>query len=190
MEDGTFNTVEEEEFVLPETGKIGLVHPLELTAEDLKAWKEQLADYEIVQPFDQLGRPVCKATKEEQESLPVSRFADATLNGLTLSGRLLGMGWFRGEILDAGFFENYYRNDGAFGAELVFSGSSVGYEYDEVTIKELYFYRLSPEDAKSSAHRAFENGSRCLPGEVPGRYFSEVLLQVAKAVGEQVQNLD
>lgn len=184
MEDGTFNTAEEEEFVLPETGRIGLVHPLELTAEELKAWKEQLSDYEIVQPFDQLGRPVYVPSDEEKEEFAVRRFADAMLNGLTLSGRMLGMGWFRGEILDAGFFENYYRTDGAFGAELVFSGSSVGYEYDEVTVKELYFYRLSSEDGKSGGLRAFENAGRCLLKDVPERYFSEILLQAEKAVGK------
>ena len=42
MEDGTFNTVDEEEFELPENASIGLVHPVELDEDLLDAWKQQL----------------------------------------------------------------------------------------------------------------------------------------------------
>ncbi len=54
MEDGSFNTVDEEEYTLPDGGSIGLVHPIELTDQDLAAWKQQLEDYEITQSIDQL----------------------------------------------------------------------------------------------------------------------------------------
>ena len=50
MEDGSFNTADEEEYELPKEAVIGLVHPVELSADLLSAWKEQLEDYEIVQP--------------------------------------------------------------------------------------------------------------------------------------------
>ncbi len=100
-----------------------------------------------------------------------------TVNGLGLSGKLLAQGWFRGEILDAGFFYNYYRNDGKYGAELAFSGSSVGYENEDVTVHHLYFYRL-----EGAAHGGFRKENRCRAGEVPPRYFSEILLQAARAV--------
>ena len=57
MEDGSFNTVDEEEYTLPDEASIGLVHPIELTDEALAAWKQQLEDYEITQSIDQLSRP-------------------------------------------------------------------------------------------------------------------------------------
>ena len=180
MEDGSFNTAEEEEYLFPESGRIRLVHPLELSAESLAAWKEQLSDYEIVQPFEQLARPVFRVTEDEREETALARFEGRTLNGLSLCGRLLKTGWFRGGILDAGFYENFYRRDGVFGAELTFSGSSVGCENEEVTIGQLYFYRLSGEVSGSGA---FRKEDRCLPGEVDPRYFSEVVLQVTKAAG-------
>lgn len=66
MEDGTFNTVDEEEYQLPEMVDIGLVHPLELSEEELALWKEQLSDYEIIQPIEQLERPVFRVTDEEK----------------------------------------------------------------------------------------------------------------------------
>lgn len=58
MEDGTFNTVDEEEYTLPEKAAITLVHPIELEEEVLAGWKEQLDDYEIVQPIPQLTAPI------------------------------------------------------------------------------------------------------------------------------------
>ncbi len=181
MEDGSFNTEEEETCPFPESGKIGLVHPLELSDEVLAAWKEQLSDYEISQPFEQLCRPVFRVTQEERDKTVLARFEDRTLNGLSLSGQLLKAGWFRGPTMDAGHFENYYRRDGAFGAELTFSGCSVGCENQEVTVRQLSFYRL-PEDVPGSG--AFRKENRCLTGEVEPRYFSEVVLQVTKVVGD------
>lgn len=40
MEDGTFNTVDEEEYTLPEQASITLVHPIELPEDVLSGWKE------------------------------------------------------------------------------------------------------------------------------------------------------
>lgn len=45
MEDGAFNTVDGDEYVLPEHAKIGLVHPVELDGDTLDGWKQQLEDY-------------------------------------------------------------------------------------------------------------------------------------------------
>ena len=47
MEDGSFNTEEEDVYELPENASIGLVHPIELTEESREAWKQQLEDYEV-----------------------------------------------------------------------------------------------------------------------------------------------
>lgn len=74
MEDGSFNTVDEEEYTLPDGGSIGLVHPIELTDEDLAAWKQQLEDYEITQSIDQLSRPIYRLPAEQaQDARPGDR---------------------------------------------------------------------------------------------------------------------
>ena len=192
MEDGSFNTVDESEFAFPEWETlagdisekrvIGLVHPLELSETELAAWKAQISDYEIVQPFAQLDRLVYRVAEEEKDESAVMRFDEKMINGLGLSGKLLGQGWFRGEVLDAGFFYNYYRKDGKFGAELTFSGSSVGYENEEVTVHNLYFYRFD-----GSVPHEFHKENRCKPGEVNPRYFSEILLQIARAVEPRIK---
>ena len=177
MEDGSFNTVDEREYTLSEDGIIGLVHPLELSEEELSAWKEQLSDYEIVQPIEQLERPVYRITEEEKAAQILPRFEGKELDGMSLSRKLLSQGWVRGEILDAGFFKNYYRHDSDFGAELTFSGCSIGYESEKVTIENLSFYRV--------IDKVSNREEKCAPKEVNPRYFSEIVLQIAKIVGEE-----
>ena len=176
MEDGSFNTVDEEEFAFPGDGMIGLVHPLELK-EELDAWKQQLSDYDVIQPFAQLERPVYEVNEEEKgsDSKAVTRFYGTEVNGWTLSSRLLAAGWMRGEILDAGYYMEFYRSDGDAEAELTFSGSSVGYEFEDVMIHELHFYGHT-ETGEGASHQKMVQ----IPlSQVSPRYFSEIVLQVA-----------
>lgn len=174
MEDGSFNTEDEEEFFLPQDqdtptegapapAKIGLVHPVELSEESIKAWKTQLEDYEITQPIEQLSRPVYHMTKEEADKKEMERFGGCILNDLSLHGKMQNMGWYRGQAEDAGIFYYYYREDKEQGlrAELNFSGSYVGGENDNVTVFEVKFNKNI--------------------GELPKRYFSEIVLQTARA---------
>ena len=175
MEDGSFNTVDEEEYAFPGDGMIGLVHPLELRKEELDAWKQQLSDYDVIQPFAQLERPVYRVNEEEKGSKAVTRFYGTEVNGWTLSSKMLAAGWLRGEILDAGCYTEFYRSDGDMEAELTFSGSSVGYEFEDVMMYELYFYGLKETD-EGASHRKLVK----IPlSEVSPRYFSEIVLQVA-----------
>ena len=86
------------------------------------------------------------------------------------------MGWVRGEILDGGYFDNCYRSDREFGAEITFSGCSVGYGNEEVTIDDLVFTKV--------VYDASYKEETCTPDKVNQRYFSEVILQIARIVGE------
>lgn len=65
MEDGTFNTADEEEYELHEGSSLHLVHPADLEEEELEAWKSQLEDYEIEQPAPQLDLPVAELEEED-----------------------------------------------------------------------------------------------------------------------------
>ncbi len=79
------------------SGKVGLVHPLELTEEAIGAWARLLGDYQLLQPFAQLGRPVFRPTPAEARSNELTRFADRQVK----SGSVLGLenrGWRRGYV--------------------------------------------------------------------------------------------
>lgn len=186
MEDGTFNTAREEEYELPEAGSIGLVHPIELSSELLTAWKEQMADYEIVQPIEQLERPVYRVTEDEKKSTDLIRFGGMALNGLSLSGKLQDMGWYRGEVEDGGFYRSFYREDQDRGAALIFSGSFVGDENDTVVVYEAYFYRPGVTEKVGWLQQPV----RQKLGQVDPRYFSEVVLQLTRTTASSERRLD
>jgi hypothetical protein len=82
-EDGTFADVADERYELsPDlaagVGVIGLPHPLDLGA-DLPRWAEICHDYEIIQPFPQVGRPVFALTDAERGALRLDRFCGVEL---------------------------------------------------------------------------------------------------------------
>ena len=189
MEDGSFNTKDEEEFDLPSDTQIGLVHPIELSEEDLSVWKEQLSDYEIVQPIEQLERAVYRITEEETGTAELTRFGGKLLNGLSLSGKLQGMGWYRGSVQDAGVYYTFYREDGDMGVELEFSGSYVGDENDEVTVYGAAFYRARTVKRGSYVYDTIKKENQYKLDQVSPRYFSEIVLQLTKATASSQEQL-
>ncbi|GAA2159936.1 MULTISPECIES: DUF4132 domain-containing protein [Glycomyces] len=93
-EDGTFSDVDDETFTPASEATVRLAHPALLASEAVQTWAELLADYEILQPFDQLHRPVLAFTPEELATGRLTRFEGATVE----TGRILGLtsrGWDR-----------------------------------------------------------------------------------------------
>ncbi|MFJ2897102.1 WGR and DUF4132 domain-containing protein [Streptomyces sp. NPDC087218] len=99
-EDRTFADAEDDVFVLADDATVRLAHPLHL-GDELAAWSEVFADYEILQPFPQLGRSVFTLPGEAADAYRLPRF-----EGLKVPvGKVLGLqrrGWERGVPQDAG----------------------------------------------------------------------------------------
>jgi len=192
MEDGTFNTVDEDEFELPENCHISLVHSIELDKETLLAWKEQLSDYEIIQPIKQLERPVYFIRDEEKGTFDLNRFNGQKINALTLMGRAVKLGWNKGSAQDAGMFYVFYReditekvklDDGSYGllgtaAELHFSGCYIAVENEEVTLENIRFYTPGTIKHGSYIYDEADNEKAIQLDKVSPRYFSEIILQL------------
>jgi hypothetical protein len=99
-EDGTYSDAEDDAFALPADAAIRLAHPI-LLGDQVAAWAEILADYEILQPFDQLGRPVFAFEPDDLATGRLTRFEGTVVE----TGRILGMtkrGWERADPADAG----------------------------------------------------------------------------------------
>ncbi len=106
-EDLSYADVHDNALQLPPDARIGIVHRLELTDADAQAFAQLFADYEILQPFEQLGRATY-------------RLDGATLDGSTLpewqdrkitTGALLGLenrGWQR-EVGDGGCIDSFIK---------------------------------------------------------------------------------
>ncbi|MEE3921667.1 DUF4132 domain-containing protein [Micromonospora sp. BRA006-A] len=99
-EDRTLADVDDEAYTLPDDATVAIAHPLSLGAA-VPAWAEVFADYEILQPFPQLGREVFRLDAAERAETLLRRHAGVTVP----AGRLLSLerrGWRRGDPQDAG----------------------------------------------------------------------------------------
>jgi predicted DNA-binding WGR domain protein len=100
-EDRTFADDNDDAFELPAGCKVGIPHTLELTDAVAGKWSQIFGDYELVQPFPQLGRPSHVPTDEQKKALQLD-----TVKGLTVkTGKVLGLEtrrWRRGAPQDGG----------------------------------------------------------------------------------------
>ncbi|MEU5878882.1 DUF4132 domain-containing protein [Spirillospora sp. NPDC047279] len=106
-EDRTFADAADDVFTLAGTAEVTVAHPLHL-GDAVPAWAGTFADYEIIQPFAQLGRPVHALTDEERAGARLTRFEGVSVP----FGRVLGLvkrGWRRGEPQDNGTERWIYR---------------------------------------------------------------------------------
>lgn len=106
-EDRTFADVNDDPVSLPDDAVVGVVHPVHL-ADSVAAWSEVFADYEILQPFPQLGRDVHTLTGTELTAHRLTRFEGITVH----VGKLLGLerrGWYRTSPEDGGVQCNVER---------------------------------------------------------------------------------
>jgi len=189
MEDGTFTTVVEDEFDLPEQAKIGLVHPVELEPEILDGWKQQLEDYEIKQSIDQLSRTIHALDESRAGEKTLDDFGGKMLNGLSLSGKLLQQGWYRGSVVDGGWYYTYYREDATvgLGVELRFSGCAVGYDDGgNVTVYDAIFY-TGTINRGSYVYDTVPEEHIVPLGDVPKRYYSEIIHQLTRATASSTE---
>ncbi|MFD5827917.1 DUF4132 domain-containing protein, partial [Lentzea sp. NPDC060358] len=98
-EDRTLADSNDDEFTLPAEAVVRVAHAVDLQGE-ASAWGEVFADYEILQPFPQLGRPVHLVPAGDL--LPRLKKYCGTPYPI---GKLLGLtkkGWVRGTPQDAG----------------------------------------------------------------------------------------
>lgn len=197
MDDGSFTTADGDEFTLPKDAQIGLVHPLELTEDQISVWKEQLSDYELTQPFDQLGRTVFRPDDKELPCNCITRFENFPVNSVALINKMTKSGWYKGDAEDAGFFYYFYREDvksrslnedgsttyEGWGSLLVHSGASTviyDFEGEEVTLEKLVFFKAGhvPEYYR-------QDNTWLKISDVDPRYFSETMLLLNSIVPQE-----
>jgi hypothetical protein len=180
MEDGSFNTVDEEEYELPSGAFIGLVHPLELEPSDLTGWKTQLEDYEIKQPFPQLDRDIHLVDQEERQSRQFDRLPAEEFSPTAFPKALEKYGWYKGAAMDGGWYTELYKEYGDLIAELRFSGTSISYYegMEQITLEAVQFYRN-----KRNKYFDYSNQDGIRLEEVPGRIYSETIYDILRAAG-------
>ncbi|MBO3732994.1 DUF4132 domain-containing protein [Glycomyces niveus] len=99
-EDLTYSDMHDDPVELPDDAVIRLSHPV-LMGDETADWIQLFADYEILQPFDQLARSVMALTPEERRTGRLTRFEGAEVEALRILGSS-SQGWERAKPEDAG----------------------------------------------------------------------------------------
>lgn len=161
-EDGSFADIDDVEVELPGS-PIRLLHPVDLPAEEIAEWVEICSDYELIPPFEQLGRR-CRRLADDERELYALALGPATREawqGWAILGR---SGWER--RLWAGPLIRSFPHYGGWEARID-GGESFG---DEVPTRIQF--------------GAFEGAPLAPLAAVPARLLSEAWRSVAGAFGE------
>jgi len=192
MEDGSFVTVDEDELELPDDAHIGLCHPLDLGEEAVTQWKQQLEDYEITQSVDQLSRKVFTPPADDKAT-QVKDFGGAVMYGISLLGKLQKLGWYKGSVVDAGGYFNFYKEDSRLGLGVLldFSGSYIGADNsEEVTIYDAVFYKAGTIDYGSYVYDEVKEDDRIPLKDVPRRFYSEACYDIDRATATRIDTVE
>jgi hypothetical protein len=174
-EEGEHADAEDRPCTLDELASVSVVHPLHLSEAERARWGEVFADYEIIAPFPQLGRPTYTLEGAEAQAAEITRFAGKKVPAPTLWGTLDRLGCARGVPQDAGVVHDHSRSFSAAGVTAVLGyeiGIPVGavQEWEDQLLKGVFF-------VESDAGQSWWHGrNRALPlGQVDAVAVSEVL---------------
>jgi hypothetical protein len=161
------------EIKLPRDARIGLVHALHLPDAERDAWATHLAEYEIIQPFPQLGRSIFRVAPEEAAATATSRFASTHFKSGVLRDVLVRIGWQR----DTAFLRKEYQR--VFPTVVAIAemdpgvqAGSASYDAFDQTIATVEF-RLRKGRGKSTTPMTLS--------DVPAVTFSEAMLDITQA---------
>ena len=157
MEDGSFNTFDEEEYIFEDRLKnkknITLVHPIELDEEQLSKWKTQLSDYEISQPINQLDLLFEEVKEEHIKNNKIISFEDQEITAGEIMSMANKMSFERSrDIEDGGSYTYYELKD-----SILNIACRIDFEYmwfgidinEKVTFRDITFHRLDENGMKT-----------------------------------------
>lgn len=179
MSDGSFNSPDEEEYILTAGTYIVLLHPIDADEELLNKWKTQLEDYEIIQPIRQLSMPVYTFTEEELLEKAIKRYTGKKVYFGTIRGLMDKYDWKRTSIIDGGGYVGYYYEDAAssIGVQISFDFLYVGMDSAEtVTIEAMEYYKKDSIVYASYTYDDINDNNRVLPKDVPVKLASFTLM--------------
>jgi predicted DNA-binding WGR domain protein len=139
-EDQTLADHNDEETVLP-SGPIGVVHPAHLDDALKSAWGQVLSDYEIIPPFAQLGRDICRPDPADLDSTGITRYRGPKIPGIVMYGMLERSHWLRDTPADGGGFVQHSKHfpSANLTAFIRYTGLSMGYYEESQELEEVYF---------------------------------------------------
>lgn len=96
-EDGAPANLSDQSVSLGRHDEVRLAHPLEMEPGAAQSWLDLLTDYEIIQPFPQMARPVFAPLPGEIDERAITRYRGRPVLQMAIQGRLLARGWERAD---------------------------------------------------------------------------------------------
>lgn len=171
--------------LVPLSGAIGLVHPLDMTDAERAAWQAVLAD----QPLPQLARPTHSASSEELTKKLAYSFDGKSVNAGTFKSRAERFGWRRGSVVDGGAVSAYRKNYPTDHIEVFVRVDNLGIGFDafdsEATVRDLFFVKSGSVVTGSYTYDEprDDSDSRLIKlGDVPAIILSETIAELKAIV--------
>jgi Domain of unknown function (DUF4132) len=172
---------------------VGMVHPIDLDAETIDFWKNDLLDNGIEPIFPQLNRPVIALKGIDKNVKMSDAYEGVEVGGYTFLSRMDKTGWVKGSIGDGAGILSYYKAFTEVGlvAIIMQTGSlSIGYYDGNAKIGKVMFVR---EEGIRFGNYIYDeptkmNDPRLVRlGDVPPIVYSEVMADMAFFKENQVK---
>lgn len=158
-EDGAYLDINENEINLNKDDLISIVHPIELTEEELEKAKSFIDDYELSQPINQINRQFF--SPKDKKLKAITDFNKKVVKSNTFHYGLTNAGFSRGIVEDNGTIFSYYMDVKNIEVLVIISGIQIGiYDNSDIEIEDVIFRK----------------GDKIELGKVDKRVFSEVYL--------------
>jgi len=109
-EDGSYADEKDGKYTLAKDALVRIIHPLDMTDAQKNAWGQIFADYEMLPPFQQLGRQTFAIEDKEKKSSDLApRFKGQEWGVSAFVGKLARRGWIHGQPQDAGFVNDHSK---------------------------------------------------------------------------------
>lgn len=165
-EDSSFAGPRDEAVTLGADARLRLAHPAR-TPSLAAEWSTVFADYELIQPFEQIGRAVAAPTPKESKATALDRSKGAKVSAKKLMGLLEARGWRRSS---AGAPSAFLRDEGEVTARLPISPG-----FEVIYLADAHPQKLEPI--------TFTSRGRALKlSEVDAVVFAEVARDVDAAI--------
>jgi predicted DNA-binding WGR domain protein len=178
-EDGSYADEKDAKYTLPKDGLVRIVHPLDMTDAQKTAWGQVFGDYELLPPFQQLGRATYVIEDKEKTTSDLSaRFKGQEWGVSAFLGKLARRGWIHGQPQDAGFVNDHSKPFFSAGVTAIVehTGYPIGSRdwADPQKIEKLFFVKGTDDVSSWNASK-----KALKLADVDKKALSEVLLDLA-----------
>ena len=130
-----------DEVVIPEDAVIGMVHPAQLSAEQVQQWQQVLFQQKVEQVFPQLDRRIPDLSAINLQSTILHQYEGKQMQPGSIRSTLERYGWHKGPVGDGGILESmrlsYMEKNLEAVLEVDGVGAGFGWGMDE-TLGRLY----------------------------------------------------